>query len=72
MDVLRAMLHGFETSGFLTGGDRTPAGAAKHVRGLESGLVRDGKKRFDPPNGPDAAVKLVLQQAQALGQAWTD
>ena len=46
MDVLRAMLHGFDYSGFLTGGHKTLAGAANHVLGLINGQVRDGKKRF--------------------------
>ena len=46
MDVLRAMLHGFDYSGFLTGGHRTLAGAANHVLGLKTGPTRDGKKRF--------------------------
>jgi type I restriction enzyme R subunit len=50
MDVLQAMLHGFDYSGFLTGGHKTLAGAANHVLGLKSGKPgagqRDGKKRF--------------------------
>jgi type I restriction enzyme R subunit len=46
MDVLRAMLHGFDYSGFLTGGHKTLAGAADHVLGLKNGPARDGKKRF--------------------------
>ena len=46
LDVLRAMLHGFDYSGFLTGGHKTLAGAANHVLGLQNGKVRDGKKRF--------------------------
>ncbi len=50
VDVLRAMLHGFDYSGFLTGGHKTLAGAANHVLGLKSGTAgkgqRDGKKRF--------------------------
>ena len=46
MDVLRAMLHGFDYSGFLTGGHKTLAGAANHVLGLATGKTRDGKKRF--------------------------
>ncbi len=46
MDVLRAMLHGFDYSGFLTGGHQTLAGAANHVLGLTTGKARDGKKRF--------------------------
>ncbi len=41
MDVLRAMLHGFDYSGFPTGGHKTLAGAANHILG-----VKDGKKRF--------------------------
>ncbi len=46
MDVLRAMLHGFDYSGFRTGGHKTLAGAANHVLGLTSAQGRDGKKRF--------------------------
>ncbi len=46
IDVLRAMLHGFDYSGFLTGGHKVLAGAADHVLGLKSGPTRDGKKRF--------------------------
>ncbi|MGH6639622.1 MAG: type I restriction endonuclease subunit R [Polaromonas sp.] len=46
IDVLRAMLHGFDYSGFLTGGHKTLAGAANHVLGLKNGPARDGKKRF--------------------------
>jgi type I restriction enzyme, R subunit len=46
MDVLRAMLHGFDYGGFLTGGYKTLAGAANHVLGLKTGPTRDGKKRF--------------------------
>jgi len=41
LDVLRAMLHGFDYSGFLTGGHKLLAGAANFVLGL-----KDGKKRF--------------------------
>jgi len=41
MDVLRAMLHGFDYSGFLTAGHKALAGAANHVLG-----IKDGKKRF--------------------------
>jgi type I restriction enzyme R subunit len=50
VDVLRAMLHGFDYGGFLTGGHKTLAGAANHVLGIQSGTAgkgqRDGKKRF--------------------------
>ena len=46
LDVLQAMLHGFDYSGFVTGGHKTLAGAANHVLGLKSDKQRDGKKRF--------------------------
>lgn len=46
LDVLRAMLHGFDHSGFLTGGHKVLAGAANHVLGLKSEGQHDGKKRF--------------------------
>jgi len=46
LDVLRAMLHGFDYSGFITGGHKVLAGAANHVLGLKSEGQRDGKKRF--------------------------
>ncbi|MEJ2794963.1 type I restriction endonuclease subunit R [Iodobacter sp. LRB] len=41
IDILQGMLHGFDYSGFITGGHKLLAGAANHVLGLE-----DGKKRF--------------------------
>jgi len=41
LDVLRAMLHGFDYSEFLTGGHRMLAKTANHVLG-----IKDGKKRF--------------------------
>jgi type I restriction enzyme R subunit len=59
LDVLRAMLHGFDYSGFLTGGHKTLAGAANHVLGLQSDKERDGKKRF-------ANHALALSQAFSL------
>jgi type I restriction enzyme, R subunit len=37
LDVLRAMLHGFDYQNFLTGGHKTLAGAANHVLGLQTG-----------------------------------
>ena len=50
LDVLRAMLHGFDYSGFRTGGHRVLAGAANHVLGLidpsDKNHERDGKRRF--------------------------
>jgi type I restriction enzyme R subunit len=41
LDVLRALLHGFDYSDYLTGGHKLLAGAANFILGLE-----DGKKRF--------------------------
>ncbi len=41
LEILRSMLHGFNYSGFLTGGHRLLAKAANHILGLE-----EGKKRF--------------------------
>ncbi len=41
LDVLHAMLHGFDFSGFLTHGHRLLAQTANHVLG-----IKDGKKRF--------------------------
>ncbi len=41
LDILRAMLHDFDYSGFLTGGHSLLAKAANHVLG-----IKDGKKRF--------------------------
>ena len=46
LEVLQAMLHGFDYSDFLTGRHRVLAGAANHVLGIESDKERDGKKRF--------------------------
>ena len=54
LDVLRAMLHGFDWSEFLTGGHKTLAGAANHVLG-----VSDGKKRF-------ADTALAMSKAFSL------
>jgi type I restriction enzyme R subunit len=59
LDVLRAMLHGFDFSGFLTGGHKTLAGAADHVLGIKSDKERDGKKRF-------ANHALAMSQAFSL------
>jgi type I restriction enzyme R subunit len=76
MDVLRAMLHGFDYSGFKTGGHKTLAGAANHVLGLPSETkdkdgkpVRDGKKRFaDAALAMSKAFSLccTLDEAKAL------
>jgi type I restriction enzyme R subunit len=59
LDVLRAMLHGFDYSDFLTGGHKTLAGAANHVLGIKGDKERDGKKRF-----ADAA--LAMSHAHSL------
>jgi type I restriction enzyme R subunit len=54
LDVLRALLHGFDYSSFLTGGHKLLAGAANFVLGL-----KDGKKRF-------ADVALAMSKAFSL------
>ncbi|KQP19703.1 type I restriction endonuclease subunit R [Pseudorhodoferax sp. Leaf265] len=59
LDALRGMLagtngHGYDYSGFLTGGHKTLAGAANHVLGL-----KDGKKRF-------ADLALAMSRAFTL------
>ncbi|MEX3809020.1 type I restriction endonuclease subunit R [Paraburkholderia sp. BR13439] len=54
LDVLRAMLHGFDYSDFMTGGHRLLAGAANFVLGQ-----KDGKKRF-------ADVALEMSKAFTL------
>ena len=41
LDILRAMLHGFDYSDFLSAGHRRLAGAANHILGQ-----KDGRKRF--------------------------
>jgi len=69
LDVLQAMLHGYDYSGFLTGGHRVLAGAADHVLGLKSGKERDGKKRFaDHALAMSHAFSLccTLPEAQAV------
>jgi type I restriction enzyme R subunit len=53
LDALRAMLHGFDYSGFLKGGHSTLAGAANHVLGIRGDREREGKKRF-----ADAALAM--------------
>jgi type I restriction enzyme R subunit len=61
MDVLRTLLHGYDWSGFLTGGHKALAGAANHILGIRSAnkdSQQDGKRRF-----ADAAV--------AMGQAFS-
>ena len=59
LDALRGMLagtngHGFDYSGFLTGGHKTMAGAANFVLG-----IKDGKKRF-------ADLALAMSKAFTL------
>jgi type I restriction enzyme R subunit len=62
LDVLRAMLHGFDYSGFLTGGHKVLAGAANHVLGLR---VEGG------PNHPREGKKRFADQALAMSKAFT-
>ncbi len=76
LDVLRAMLHGFDYSAFKIGGHKTLAGAANHVLGLlseskgkDGKAVRDGKKRFaDAALAMSKAFSLccTLDEAKAL------
>ena len=54
LDILQTMLHGFDYSGFLTGGHKALAGAANHVLS-----AKDGKKRF-------ADTALALSKAFSL------
>jgi type I restriction enzyme R subunit len=64
IDVLRAMLHGFDYSGFLMSGHRTLAGAANHVLGIQ-----EGKKRFaDTALAMSKAFTLccTLEEAKAV------
>lgn len=64
LDVLRAMLHGFDWSNFLTGGHKILAGAANHVLG-----IKEGKKRFaDTSLAMSKAFTLccTLDEAKAL------
>jgi len=72
MDVLRTMLHGYEYSGFLTGGHKTLAGAANHVLGIKperKDSKLDGKRRFaDAALAMSKAFSLccTLDEAKAL------
>jgi type I restriction enzyme R subunit len=62
LDVLRALLHGFNYAGFKTGGHKTLAGAANHVLGIKVEIEdskRDGKKRF-------ADLALAMSKAFSL------
>ncbi len=69
LDVLRAMLHGCDYSGFKTGGHRTLAGAANHVLGLDSGVRADGK---DPSGkGQRDGKRRFADSTLALGKAFS-
>jgi type I restriction enzyme R subunit len=60
LDILRAMLHGFDYSDFINGGHRLLAGAANHILSISSdGKERDGKKRF-------ADIALAMSKAFSL------
>ncbi|OIQ95243.1 type-1 restriction enzyme R protein [mine drainage metagenome] len=64
LDVLRAMLHGFDYSNFLTGGHSMLAKTANHVLG-----IKDGKKRFgDTALAMSKAFTLccTLEEAKAV------
>ncbi len=62
MDALRALLHGYDYSGFLTGGYKSLGGAADHVLGIPAATKdgkRDGKRRF-------ADMALAMSKAFSL------
>ncbi|EGF32778.1 Type I restriction-modification system, restriction subunit R [Oxalobacteraceae bacterium IMCC9480] len=64
LDVLHGMLHGFDYSGFLTGGHGMLAKTANHVLG-----IKEGKKRFgDPALAMSKAFTLccTLDEAKAV------
>ncbi len=68
LDVLRAMLHGFDYSDFLTGGHKTLACAANHVLGIKGDKERDGKKRFaDQALAMSHAYSLCCTLEEAKG-----
>ena len=74
LDVLRAMLHGYDYSGFRTGGHKALAGAANHILSLrpppgQKDAKLDGKKRFaDTALALSKAFSLccTLEEAKAL------
>ncbi len=74
MDVLRAMLYGFDYSAFKTGGHRILAGAANHILGLRPAAAEKNpdlnpKKRFaDNALAMSKAFSLccTLEEAKAL------
>lgn len=74
LDVLRAMMRGFDYSGFKTGGHKVLAGAANHILSLrppagEKDAKLDGKKRFaDNTLALSKAFSLccTLDEAKAL------
>lgn len=74
LDVLRGMMHGFDYSGFKTGGHKILAGAANHILSLrppagDKDAKLDGKKRFaDNTLALSRAFSLccTLDEAKAL------
>ena len=72
LDVLRALLHGCDYSGFKTGGHRTLAGAANHVLGLDSGVRAEGKDPRGPSGkGPRDGKKRFADATLALSKAFS-
>ena len=75
MDVLRSLLHGYDWSGFLTGGHKALAGAANHVLGIRplrsapKDSQQDGKRRFADATvamGQAFSLCCTLHEAKAL------
>jgi len=74
LDILRGMMHGFDYSGFKTGGHKILAGAANHILSLrppagDKDAKLDGKKRFaDNTLALSKAFSLccTLDEAKAL------
>jgi len=69
LDVLRAMLNGFDFAAYAVGGQKLVAQAADFILGLVSPTDRDGKRRFsDSELALSRALTLciTLPEAQAL------
>lgn len=74
LDVLRAMLHGYDYSGFKTGGHKALAGAANHILSLRPPPGQKDAKLYGKKRFADAALALskafslccTLDEAKAL------